>query len=297
MITLLIIGSSGLVGSRFVELSRKRPFNLITPSHTTLDILNKKKLTATVKKYNPQVIINFCAITNIDEAEKERGNMHGKIWQTNVVGVSHIVEACKAMGVFFIQISTDAIFPGSEENPGPYNEDSVPCTDGKGINWYGYTKLIAETETKKLGKQSAIVRISHPFGNLCSERDLIRKTIHDISDDRKMFTDQLFTPTFIDDLTVALWIIAEKQLSGIFHVGCQELVSRWTFNQYIAKKLKNKKLLTAGSMKDLFVRGRAIRTRLGGFQTSQTQSTLGISFHSWQDALNEIDFTPLRGRV
>src|SRR4030042_2146033 len=124
MTNMLIIGSSGFVGSRFVELSHKRPLNLLTPSHTTLDILNKKTIMAQVKKYNPRVIINFCAITNIDASEKERGNKRGKTWQTNVMGVAHLVAACKETGTFFIQISTDAVFPGSKKNHGPYHEDT-----------------------------------------------------------------------------------------------------------------------------------------------------------------------------
>ncbi len=285
---ILIIGSSGLVGSRFVERSRQYQLLLLTPSHAALPIGDRKKILAMVTKYTPQVIINFCAITNIDEAEKERGNRKGKIWQTNVVGVSNLVAVCKASGAFLIQISTDAVFPGTEDYPGPYHEDSLPSSYGKRINWYGYTKVVAEAETKKLGKLGAIVRISHPFGNLRSERDLIKKTIKDIDVSHKLFTDQQFTPTFIDDLTDAIWIIAEKKIPGIFHVGCQGLVSRWVFDQYIAKILHIKKPLIPGTMKEFLAqKGRAIRTRLGGFQTSQTQHMLGLSFHSWKEAIDK----------
>jgi len=285
---ILIIGSSGLVGSRFVKRSLQHQSLLLTPSHSTLPIGDRKKILAMVAKYTPQVIINFCAITNIDEAEKERGDKKGKVWQTNVVGVSNLVAACKAAGAFLIQISTDAVFPGTEDYPGPYYEDSLPSSHGKGINWYGYTKVVAEAETKKLGKQDAIIRISHPFGNLHSERDLIKKTIRDIDAGHKLFTDQQFTPTFIDDLTDTIWIIAEKKLSGTFHVGCQGLVSRWVFDHYIAKILHIKKPLVPGTMKEFLAqKGRAIRTRLGGFQTSQTQHILGLSFHSWKEALNK----------
>lgn len=288
MTTALVIGSSGLVGSRFIELSRKHPLNLLTPSHTALDILNKKSLRGTVQKYHPHVIINFSTIINIDETEKERGDTKGKAWQTNVVGVSNLVATCKASGSFLIQISTDAVFPGSQDYPGPYNENSLPATDGKGINWYGFTKVIAEQETKKLGKYGAILRISHPFGNFHSKKDLIRKTIDDINAGHKLFTDQQFTPTFIDDLTHVIWIIAKKELSGIFHIGCTNLVSRFIFGQYIAKKLHIKNQLIPGTMKDFLAqKGRAVRTRLGGLQTSQTQKTLELSFHSWQDAIDE----------
>lgn len=297
MTTILIIGSSGLVGSRFIELSRKHPLNLLTPTHAELDILDKKVLAETIIKYRPHVIINFSTIIDIDKSEKDRGNRKSKIWQTNVTGVSNIVTACKASSSFLIQVSTDAVFPGSEENPGPYPEDTRPSIDGIEINWYGYTKAIAEEETKKLGLQSAIVRISHPFGNLYSDKDLIIKTIHDIMAGHQIFTDQQFTPTFIDDAVRALWKIIETQKSDIFHVACQGLVTRWTFDKYLAKKLKIKKSLFAGSMKEFVSqKDRAIRGIFGGLQTSKTQRSLNLSFHTWQDALNEIDYAPLRGR-
>lgn len=288
MTTLLVIGSSGLVGSRFVELSQKSPIRLVTPSHAALDILNEHSLAKAVQNYRPRVIINFSTIINTDETEKERGDTKGKAWQTNVVGVSNLVAACKASGSFLIQISTDAVFPGSEDYPGPYHEHALPASDGKGINWYGYTKVIAEQETKKLGKRGAIVRISHPFGNPHSEKDLIKKTIGDINTGHKLFTDQQFTPTFIDDLVLAVWIITKKEISGIFHVACTNIVSRYVFSQYIAKKLHIKKQLIPGTMKNFLAqKGRAVRSRLGGLHTSQTQEILGLSFHLWQDAIDE----------
>lgn len=285
------------MGSRFVELSRKYHLNLLTPTHAELDVLDKNLLTKAISKHHPQVIINFSTIIDIDKSEKDRGNKKSKIWQTNVVGVSNLVAACKTSSSFLIQISTDAVFPGSKENPGPYIENTKPSIDGAGINWYGYTKAMAEEETKKLGLQSAIVRISHPFGNLYSDKDLIIKTINDIMAGHQIFTDQQFTPTFIDDAVRALWKITETQTSGIFHVACHRLVTRWTFGEYLARKLKIKKSLFAGSMKEFISqKDHAIRGVFGGLEGSRTERTLNLSFHTWRDALNEIDYTPLRGR-
>lgn len=285
--TVLVIGSSGLVGSRFVELSHNR-LHLLTPSHGLLDVRNKTLLMEIVQQYHPRVIVNFSTIINTDETEKERGDRNGNAWQTNVVGVSHVVAACKASGAFLIQISTDAVFPGCEDYPGPYHEYSPPQYDGIGLNWYGYTKVIAEQETKQLGNQVAIIRISHAFGNPHSNKDLVKKTVDDINTGCKMFLDQQFTPTFIDDLVHAIWTIANKQLSGIFHVACTNIVSRHVFSRYIAKKLHIQKKVIPGTMKEFFAqKDRATRSRLGGLQTSQTQKMLKLSFHFWRDAVDE----------
>lgn len=54
---LLILGGSGLVGSSF-------------------DALNFAVLRQYLKRELPHILINFIAFTNIEEAEKEKGNIH-----------------------------------------------------------------------------------------------------------------------------------------------------------------------------------------------------------------------------
>ena len=47
-------------------------------------------------------------------------------------------------GASLIQISTDMVFSGNDDNPGPYSEDSVPTKNSSSLTWYGYTKNLAE---------------------------------------------------------------------------------------------------------------------------------------------------------
>lgn len=287
----LIIGSSGFVGGYYTDKSRhaRLQTTLLTPTHTDLDITDKKSVFTYFSNMRPRYLVNFAATTNMDESEKERNDKEGKTWRNNVIGVKNLVAACRSFHTFLIQISTDAVFSGTDQYPGPYKESDIPQKNGKGLNWYGCTKLMAENEIMKLKKRYAIIRISHPFGNPTSERDLVNKTIKDIRSAHLLFADQLFTPTYLKDLTNAIWKIQLGELSGIFHVGCRGLVARIEFDRYLAKKLSLKEQLRVGSLKEFVsVPHRAPRTRLGGFITSQTQQILGLKFHSWQNALDEI---------
>lgn len=283
---LIVIGGSGFVGGYFLHLSKRLNKNIASPSHNELDITNRDIVQNFFFKNKPRFVINFAAYTNINEAEKEWGNKNGRTWLTNFVGAKNLAKACEKINVHLIQISTDAVFPGTKIHPGPYTEDAFPSKNGKDINWYGYTKLKAEKEIKNLKTNYAIIRISHPFGNPKSQRDLISKTIRDIEKGVGLFVDQLFTPTFIDDLTNAIWAIIKKRQSGIFHVGCQGLVPRFEFDRYLAKKLNLKKKLVPASMEE-FLKHNAPHTRLGGFLTTTTQDLLQVKFHTWQEALNK----------
>ncbi len=284
--TIIITGGTGLVGEHFIRLSKNYNANILSPSHKEFDISNKNAVQKFLLKNKPDFIINFSAYTNIGQAEKEKGNKNSITWRTNFVGVKNLVQYCRKTNTFLIQISTDAVFPGTKNYPGPYDEDKKPAKNKKDVNWYGFTKLKAEEEIKKLKKNYAIIRISHPFGNPKSERDLVSKTIMDIHKGVGIFVDQLFTPAFIDDLTIAIWAIINKRKSGIFHVGCRGLVSRFEFDQYLVKKLKIKKKIIPSSMEE-FLKQNAPHTRLGGFITAKTQDSLKVKFHSWQEALDK----------
>lgn len=281
----LVIGGTGLVGSSFISFSKKKK-TIITPTHKDLDVTNKKNVEQFLSRAKPNFVINFSAYINIDEAEKERYNKDSMTWKVNTKGVENLVAACKKNSAFLIQISTDAIFPGTKKCPGPYHESSPTAKNYNEINWYGYSKLKAEQEIEKSLENYAIVRISHPFGNPRSDKDLVTKTIRDIKKGVSLFADQLFTPTFIDNLTSAIWVIIAKKYTGIYHVACSEVVPRIAFGRYIAGKLRLKeKLITIASMEEFLIK-HAPRTRLGGLLTKNTEKTLGVKFSSWQEALD-----------
>lgn len=283
---IVVIGASGFVGSHFLVLSQAKKNSLIAPSHTQLNITNKEMVLTFIKKTKPELIINFAAVTNIEDCEKERGDISATTWKLNVNGVKNLAEASQQINAFLIQISTDAVFPGTKKYPGPYAENAKTAKDEKTINWYGVTKKQAEEEVKKLKKNYAIIRISHPFGNPNHKRDLITKTLIDIERKHALFKDQFFTPTFIEDLTKAIWTIHQKKICGVFHVGCKGLVARITFDKYLLTLLKKKGATHAGSMEE-FLKYSAPRTQLGGFLTAHTEKTLGLTFHTWQEALQK----------
>src|SRR5205823_3200768 len=148
---ILLIGSSGLVGSRFVELFPDKR-NLLTPEFSELDITNLNQVQEYFHNHHPDIVINFAAYTNVSEAEKQRGDKAGSCWLVNVEGVKNILNSLD-QNTRFIHISTDMVFSGSAADPGPYSADHKPETNSQNLTWYGYTKAEAE---RVIGSSGAI---------------------------------------------------------------------------------------------------------------------------------------------
>lgn len=284
---IIVLGGSGLVGEAFQRYSGNK--KLLVPSHDEVDIGNPEQLKKYFSENKAPTVINFVGYTNLVEAEKERGNKEGQAWQINVSATENVAEVCCREGKLLIYISTDAVFSGTFDFSGPYSEDTEPAGDQASLSWYGYTKLKGEQCVQEIAKKSAIVRISHPFGNASSQKDFAKKVIGYIQAGYALFDDQHFTPTYLKDLTKALLKIASSEQTGIFHVVCSGRTTPFKFAQYIARNKKLKEEVRVGEI-DEWTRqnpNHYPRVKHGGLGTLSTQTKLGIKFHTWQEALDE----------
>ncbi len=286
----LIIGSSGFIGQGLVKRWESN-FNkklILTPSETELNILNLISIQDYISENKPDVIINLAAMTNLEEAEKERGDKKGLAWKLNTEAPKNLAKICKKLHIFLIQMSTDAVFPGTFDTPGPYRETVIPPKNLKPLSWYAYTKLASEKAVSENHKQSAIVRISYPFGNYESERDFVRRTIKYIQNGYPLFSDQIFTPTFTDDINSALEVIVKNRPSGIFHVVCKGLTTPYLFGLIIAERLNLGEVKEGIVVEYLKKPGMVPRPVIGGLTATQTECKLEIKPTNWETALKKV---------
>lgn len=291
---LLIIGSSGLVGSKFASsiLADKK----ITPNEIELDITDEKIVNDffEIEKDNFDTVLNFAGFTNVDAAEKERGDEDGFCYKLNVKGVENLAKASLKYNKFLVQISTDFVFNGTPDYPGPYSEKSLPpnrLTEKMG--WYGWTKNRSEFVVCDSGCKYAVVRIAYPF---CADSYNLKldyaKNYLKLFDEGKLFpifTDQILTPLLIDDLTPSLEKIIEIKEDGIYHVVSSDATTPFEFVSYLLEKARGvTNVVQKGSMEEfLKVEGRTPRSRLGGLKTEITQEKLGIKFKTWREMVDE----------
>jgi dTDP-4-dehydrorhamnose reductase len=292
---ILVTGSSGLVGSRFVELLKNK-YEFITPTYPEFDLTNKESIEKLFKENTPDVVVHLAAYTNVSEAENQRNNKDGDSWKINVEGTKNLVSLINPKITHFIHISTDYVFPGSKENPGPYSEESLPESDSDKVTWYGYTKAEAEREVNKaLGKDKTILRIIYPVRAKYSEKaDYLRKPLS-LFDQGKlypMFTDQKVSISFIDEVAMALEKLIDGKMYGNFHCCSSDTATPFDLVTYLIEKARGVKNAVKPSSLDEFIKNSGSSPvrypKYGGLKVEKTQEALGIKFSGWEEIIDKL---------
>lgn len=302
----VILGASGLVASRFIEMFGQN--NILMPTINELDITNQ----SAVKEYfgyeKPTFIVNFIAETNVNEGEKQRIktddgdkiDKNGSCWQINVEGVRNILDSIDPEKTHFIQISTDMVLSGSIEDPGPYKEDHLAETDINKLTVYGATKGEAERLIlKKLGNKATIVRIIYPVkakndSSTNGKLDYLHGPLakFDKGELKTMFADQQISITFIDELCVALAKIIERKKHGIFHIASRDTGMPSLIVNYLIAKARGVKNAVQKSYLEDLIKAETIPVyrypMFGGLDVYKTEQELGMKFSSLREIVDEI---------
>ncbi|KKR70148.1 MAG: dTDP-4-dehydrorhamnose reductase [Candidatus Woesebacteria bacterium GW2011_GWA2_40_7b] len=289
---ILVTGASGLVGSRFIELFKGR-YDFVTPEYPQFDLTNKEGVLKIVRSVNPDVVVNFAAYTNVSEAENQKGDESSPCWKINVEGVKNILDALPQK-THFIQISTDNVFPGSENDPGPYSEDHPTDYKENELTWYGRTKSLGEKEvTKKLGKDATILRLIYPSRSKYDMKsDYLRKPLS-LFDEGKlypMFNDQQVSISFVDSIAEALDKIIDGDKRGVFHASSEDTGTPFEIITYLIEKARGVKNAVKPSSLAEFVKtvDNPVRyPKFGGLRVEKTEKELGIKFGNWKNIVDE----------
>ncbi|WP_062047172.1 dTDP-4-dehydrorhamnose reductase [Bacillus sp. JCM 19034] len=202
----LITGANGQLGKALKN--RLNPRNhTVALSKEELDVTNESSVYQTITSLKPDVVFHAAAYTKVDLAEDERT----LAFQVNALGAAHVAKACKVIGAKMVYISTDYVFDGQTKLA--YEEgDAV-----NPLNTYGLSKWIGETFVEKLIKEHYIIRTSWLYGHggkhfvdTMLTRAFQKKEVNVVS-------DQIGSPTYIEDLVDILCAIIEKPY-GIYHV-------------------------------------------------------------------------------
>lgn len=218
---LLVTGSTGLVGSRFVEVAGKN-FSITTIGRSNtdikIDLISKEKISKTILSLKADAVINFAAFTKVDEAESEKGDKKGEVYTMNALLPLWLAQSCQISGKTFFHISTDYVFDGKKDVH-PYTEEDIP-TPVK--SWYAMTKYYGEENILKSSGNNAIARISYPYSGAYKRKlDIARAVIEKLKNKEPYFgiEDQKIKPTSVDDIAEALIFLLNKNATGIYHVA------------------------------------------------------------------------------
>lgn len=280
---ILVTGSSGLVGSRFVELYQG-PNPLLAPDLPEFNLTDRETTARCLLTLRPRVVVHFAAYTDVSAAEKQKGDKKGLCWQVNVVGTRNLLSAAKKIGAKVYYISTDMVFSGQKEDPGPYPENHPPPTHPNKLTWYGYTKATAE---RLLPSESAIIRIIYPVRAKFSPKlDYLRKPLKLFDEGRlyPLFTNQQVSISFVDEICTALYKIISENLTGVFHIGSVDTSSPFDLITYLLNKTRGK----TGVVTPALLTDPVRYPQFGGLQVRETERKLGMKFSTCRQIIDQL---------
>jgi len=246
----LIIGGSGLLGSKICELFPEA-FTTYNTTHIPrkntfkLDISDTDSLKFILDKLEPDTIIVTAALTDVDKCEIHP-EMAAKV---NTEPFKYIVSYLKQKGGRLIQISTDYVFSGEKGN---YSEND----ERNPVNVYGKTKMEAEDIIINSGINFAIVRTSGIFGiNAATGKDnfftWLYSNLRD-GNELRLVTDQVYSPVLNSILADAINEIYEREINGIIHFSSLDAISRFEFGTMVANIFNlNKDNIHPAKMEDM----------------------------------------------
>jgi dTDP-4-dehydrorhamnose reductase len=178
----IVTGANGQLGSCLKDIEP----TWVYLDRSELDLSSRESISTALKKYNPKVIVNCAAYTNVELAEDESEKAH-------LVNGHNLMELTKTKA-HLVHISTDYVFDGSLKRP--YFSLDVPCP----INEYGKSKLLGERIIQSHSKSYSIIRTSWVYSEY---QNNFFKTIFGLAKRLPKLTvvnDQFGAPTYARDL-------------------------------------------------------------------------------------------------
>lgn len=205
---ILVTGAQGLLGKYLLESLKQNDFSVLAYDKIEFNITDYDSILSIFKKERPTHVINCAAYTNVDKAEIEKE----LCYKVNFQGVVNLVAVINQIGAELIQISTDFVFDGTSSD-GLYSTNDKKNT----LNYYGFTKSLAEDYIIENALNWKIIRTSWLFGD--SDNNFVNRIIKMSEEGMTIqVTDQqIGVPTYAKDLSDNIMKIIYSD-GGIYHI-------------------------------------------------------------------------------
>ena len=234
----LIVGASGQVGTQMLEAlgeSALATSRVEREGWLRLDLAELSEGVSVVDAVLDGEALDavYCTggMTHVDgcEAEPELA------WRTNARGPGVLAAYARRRGLPFVFFSTEYVFDGFADDPGPYAEDSRTNP----LSVYGRTKLEGEQRVLDAHPEALVLRTTVVYGPDPRQMNYLYALMRNLSAGATMRVpeDQVSTPTYSRDLIAAARGLVRAGATGVFHVAGPERMGRLEFAQEIARRL------------------------------------------------------------
>ena len=288
---ILVLGSTGQIGTALKkDLTKWCDATFL--NRNDLDFADIESLSAKLKDFKPDFIINSAAYTDVDQAEEFQENA----FQVNSLAVEKLSKLANSIGAVLVHYSTDYVFDGKKNTP--YTETETPNP----LSIYGKSKLEGERFVEKNCSKFLILRtsgvISKNNDNFVSKIKKLSKTKKELS----VINDQITAVNFASYISEATSRILKKiednteneNRWGIYHMSGAESGSWFDFASYAQKinalcdpksSFSQIKILPISSVE---FNQKAKRPNYSFLTSDKLKNDFGISLPNWEKSISEV---------
>ena len=278
---ILLLGNTGQLGW---ELQRTLPYygRLLAMDFPQIDITRPESVEAIMADFQPDVVINSAAYTDVDRAESE-AEMCMKV---NVNGPLHLARACQNNGALLVHYSTDYVFSGISERPYIEEDPTNP------VNTYGESKLQGEKAIQETFDRFVILRTAWMY-SMRSPSFLTKVLSWAASKPEiSVVDDQISNPTWARAMAEVTSLMISKiyceefsqSLMGIYHLAGDGFTSRYEWAKAIIKySSTNSVKINPAKSQDFHTP--AVRPSFSAIDCHKFYQTFNLQLPAWQECL------------
>jgi dTDP-4-dehydrorhamnose reductase len=262
-------------------------FSVVGRGRPELDLTQKASIHAVFEEVRPDICINTAAYTAVDKAESDAAGA----FAVNRDGVASLAEACRAVHIPLIQLSTDYVFPGTASRPYLEEDPTTP------LGVYGRSKWEGEEAVRAMYREHLIVRTAWLYGHHGTN---FVKTMLRLAHERQVLQvvqDQHGCPTWTRDLARALTVVCHHltraqgaHLWGTYHFCGAGQTTWYDFARAIFAEVRFSEGLSIQRVDPIPTTAYptpAQRPAYSVLNCSKIQRVFGITPRPWRDSLHD----------
>lgn len=242
------------------------------------DVRDYQSMQSDVEEYQPDVIMNLAAMTDLEECERQVQ----RTLDTNSGGSANCAAIATKFKVPYVYISTAGIFDGQKDSYSDGDQPSPLCMYGKTKYW---GELIAQAIPQHL-----VLRCGWQMGSGPKDKKFIQKIWQQIKNGTTEFNvvgDRFGTPSYVNDCSRQIEKLLETKTFGTFNMVCKGSASRYDMTVELVKllglqdKVKINKVMSSFWAKEYYAPRPASERLLTDRLDSLGLNVMG----TWQDAM------------